>query len=101
MTNHQKKTPFLKRKWVSLIGPFIVSQLIFITFEKTGWQPNYRDMDGTLLGRIAESPVFNALFSFYETPIHNLVTVFLGLMLLVPGIIALVKDIFFKKSFAN
>ncbi|MED4718371.1 YfzA family protein [Bacillus badius] len=38
-----------------------MSQIIFITFETTGWLPNYREIDGTLFGRITEWSVYTYL----------------------------------------
>ncbi len=37
MAEKQKSVPFLKKYWVSQIGVFLLSQIIFITFETTGW----------------------------------------------------------------
>ncbi|MGE6261327.1 YfzA family protein [Heyndrickxia sporothermodurans] len=98
MANKQNTIPFLKKSWVSSIGVFLLSQIIFITFEKTGWMPNYRDIDGTLFGRITESSIFREWFTFYETPHLNLLTVFFGIVFLVPGIIGVIKNVFFTKS---
>ena len=98
LVDKQKPTPFLKRAWVSSIGVFILTQIIFIIFEVTGWGPNYRDIDGTLFGRIAESSTFREWFSFYETPHFNLLTVFFGVTLLLPGMIGAIKNLFFTRS---
>lgn len=92
---------FLKKSWVSLIGTFLLSQFIFITFEVTGWIPNLKDIDGTLFGKISESPVFIEWFSFYETTHFNLFTVFFGIVLLVPGIIGAIKEVFSRNSIVN
>lgn len=94
--NKQNPIPFLKRFWVSSIGVFLLSQIIFITFEATGWIPNYRDIDGTLFGRITESSIFREWFTFYETPHFNLLTVFFCIVFFVPGIIAAVKTFFHR-----
>ena len=101
LANKQKPIPFLKRTWVASIGVFILSQIIFITFEVTGWSPNYREIDGTLFGKITESSIFDKWFSFYETSHFNLITVFFGITLLVPGIIGAIKNIFFTRSSGN
>ena len=92
-----KRTPFLKKYWVSSIGVFILSQIIFITFEAIGWTPNYKDIDGTIFGRIAESSLFKEWLTFYETPQLNLLTVFFGVFFLIPGIINLIKTGFTNK----
>lgn len=92
MANKQKKsTPFLKKTWVSSIGVFLLSQIIFITCEATGWIPNYRDIGGTLFGRIMESLIFREWFTFYETPNFNLLTICFGIFLLY-GIIGAIKN---------
>ncbi|MEB2299008.1 YfzA family protein [Lysinibacillus xylanilyticus] len=94
MANKQHQTPFLKRAWVSSIGVFVLSQIIFITLEATGWIPNYRDFSGTLFGRITESSFFREWFTFYDTQHFNLFTLFFGITLLVPGIIGAIKNVF-------
>ncbi|MFF5994540.1 YfzA family protein [Lysinibacillus sp. KU-BSD001] len=95
LVNKQKNSvPLLKRTWVSLVGTFLLSQFIFITFEATGWIPNLQDINGTLFGRIAESPSFIKWFSFYETAHFNLFTVFFAIILLLPGMIGAIKDVF-------
>lgn len=88
---------FLKKSWVSSIGVFLLSQIIFITFEVIGWSPNYRDIDGTIFGRIVNSSIFSEWFIFYEIPHLNLLTVFFGIFFLVPGIIGAIKNVFTKK----
>lgn len=98
MANKQKKsTPFLKKTWVSSIGVFLLSQIIFITCEATGWIPNYRDIGGTLFGRITESLIFREWFTFYETPNFNLLTICFGIFLLY-GIIGAIKNVFSSSS---
>ena len=94
MSDKQKRVPFLRRYWVSAIGVFLLSQIIFITFEATGWLPNYREIDGTLFGKITESAIFTEWFTFYETLQLNLLTVFFGVFFLVPGIISALKNRF-------
>jgi len=98
LADKQKAVPFLKKYWVSSIGVFLLSQIIFIICEATGWIPNYREIDGTLFGRITESSIFREWFTFYETPNFNLLSVFFGIFFLVPGIISAIKNIFFTKS---
>ncbi|RDW17695.1 YfzA family protein [Oceanobacillus chungangensis] len=101
MADKQKRVPFLKKYWVTSIGVFLLSQIIFITFEATGWLPNYREIDGTLLGRITESSIFIEWFTFYETPQLNLLTVFFGIFFLVPGIISALKNAFSPSHHTN
>lgn len=94
MANKQHHIPFLKKTWVSSIGVFVLSQIIFMILEATGWIPNYRDISGTLFGRITDSPIFNEWFTFYETKNFNLLTIFFGIVFLVPGIIGALKNVF-------
>lgn len=98
MAKKQKQIPFLKRPWVSSIGVFVLSQIIFITFETTGWMPNYRDISGTLFGRITDSSIFKDWFTFYETQHFNLLTIFFGIVFLMPGIIGAIKNVFSPRS---
>lgn len=65
---------FLNRSSFSAIGVFLLSQLVFLVFETTGWMPKYREIDGTFLGRIIETPIFTDWFTFYENDIFNLLT---------------------------
>lgn len=101
MAEKEKSVPFFKKSWVSQIGVFLLSQIIFITFETTGWLPNYKEIDGTLFGRITESPIFKEWFTFYETPQLNLITVFFGVFFLVPGIIGALKNLFSLRQYSN
>ncbi|MDM5297017.1 YfzA family protein [Bacillus pumilus] len=86
---------------MSQIGIFLLSQIIFITFKTTGWSPNYRDIDGTIFGRMTESPIFIEWFTFYETPQLNLLTIFFGVFYLVPGIIGTLKNRLLKKAISE
>lgn len=97
LANKQNPIPFLRRAWVSSIGVFLLSQIFFIICEATGWIPNYRDIGGTIFGRITESSIFREWFTFYETPHFNLLTVFFGIAFLIPGIIGAVKNVFLPK----
>lgn len=91
----EKNSPsFWKKPWVASIGIFILSQLILITFEKTGWIPNLKDIEGTVWGKIVELSLFNRLFGFYETPHFNLVTGLLVIVCLLPGIIGMGKELY-------
>jgi len=98
LANKQNATSFLKKNWVSSIGVFLLSQIIFITFEATGWMPNYRDFGGTIVGRIIESPIFSEWFAFYEKPYLNLLTAFFGIFFLVPGIIGGLRSLVSRKA---
>ncbi|EMA6344084.1 YfzA family protein [Bacillus cytotoxicus] len=43
-----------------------MSQLFFIVLGVTGWIPNLGDIDGKLVGKIAESSIFRKWFTFYK-----------------------------------
>lgn len=101
MENKQKRVPFLKKYWVSSIGVFLLSQIIFIAFETTGWIPKYREIDGTLFGKIAESSFFIEWFTFYETVHFNLLTLFFVIFFLVPGLISAIKHAFSRRHHAR
>lgn len=94
MAKQKDSTSFWKKSWVASIGVFILSQFIFITWEKTGWIPNLKDIDGTFLGKIAQLSLFNKLFDFYETPHFNLLTGFFVITCLIPGIVGGIKDFY-------
>ena len=101
MAVKRKSVSFLKKYWVSSIGVFLLSQIIFITFEATGWIPNYREINGTIFGTITEAPFFKEWFTFYETPYFNLIIVFFGVFFLVPGIISAIKNVFLPSHHSN
>lgn len=86
--------PLGKRPWVTSIGIFVWSQIIFMTFEVTGWIPNLGEMDGMLFGNIVESSLFKGSFTFYETAHFNLITVFFVIVFFIPGMVGAIKDIF-------
>lgn len=95
LANKKSSVSFLKKAWVSSVGVFVLSQIVFIIFEKTGWTPNYKEFDsGTLFGKILESPIFTDWFAFYEKPHMNLLTVFFAIFFLIPGIIGAIKSAF-------
>ena len=97
VANKQYPIPFWKRTWVSSIGVFLLSQIIFIICEAKGWIPNYREINGTFFGRMTESSIFKEWFTFYETPHFNLLTVFFGIVFLIPGTKVVVKNVFSPK----
>lgn len=81
---------FLNRGSVSAIGVLLLSQLIFLIFETTGWMPKYREIDGTFLGRIIETPIFTNWFTFYETDVFN----FLTFIFVIQALVAIVIGVF-------
>ena len=97
MADKQKSVPFYKEYWVSSIGVFLLSQIIFMVFDATGWNPTYRELKG-VFKKLAESPLFTEWFTFYSLPHSNMLTVFFAIAFLVPGIISGIKSIFLKSS---
>ncbi|MEM5599433.1 YfzA family protein [Niallia circulans] len=55
----------------------IVTNILFSS-EATGWILKYRDMDGTIFGKLLDSFIITEWFNFYKTPQYNLLTVFLA-----------------------
>lgn len=94
VTKQKNSTSFWKKTWVASIGVFILSQLLFKTLETTGWIPNLKEIDGTVWGKIDQMHLFNKFFGFYETPHFNIMTGFLVITCLIPGIIGGIKDFF-------
>ena len=92
--------PFWKKTWVSLIGAFVLLQIIFITLEAADWVSylNLKAIDGTIFGKIVESSFFESWFTFYETTHFNLFTVFYGVVFLLIGIISAMKNMLFNKT---
>ena len=90
---NKNSIPFLRRAWVSSIGVFLLSQIIFIIWQITGWMPNFREIDGTIFGKITESSFFKDWFTFYEIPWFNLVTFLFAIAFLVPGVIGAVINV--------
>lgn len=97
MANKQQKNSFLNIPWVASIGVFVLSQIIFILFEVTGWSLRYRELSG-VFEKISESVLFKEWLNFYSIPQQNLITFIFAIAFLVPGIIGAVKSLFSKSS---
>ncbi|MCM2980400.1 YfzA family protein [Niallia circulans] len=98
MVRKQKASSFLGKYWVSSIGVFVLSQIFFFSSEATGWILKYRDMDGTIFGKLLDSFIITEWFNFYKTPQYNLLTVFFGVFFLVPGIISAIVKVFTRSK---
>lgn len=61
---------------------FCFVQVIFMIMEATGWIPNLKDFDGNFLGNIMDWFTVNEWFTFYNTMFFNVVTVFLGVIMI-------------------
>lgn len=75
-------------------------QLALLIFE-TAWSPNFRDLEGTLFGRLSEAALFTDWFTPYDTALFNLLTAFFAIALLPYAIIGAIKDLLLKKQAAN
>ena len=95
----KKSNLFRKKSWVSLIGIFVLLQIILITFEVTNSVSylNLKEIDGTIFGRIMDNSIINEWFNFYESTHFNLFTIFFCIVLLVPGVIGAIKDLITNK----
>ena len=86
--------------WIGSLVAVIVVHLIYIFFETT-WSPNFRDLDGTLFGRISESALFTELYVPYDTPLFNLMSAFFVITLLPYTVVGAIRDLFVKKRTAG
>lgn len=87
MSSRQKVLAFLNKGWVSSIGVFICSQLIFMTFQRIGWHPKFKEINNEFIANLMDSVIFTEWFAFYSQPEFNVLTVFFTLCFLIPGII--------------
>lgn len=97
MQNKNRKS-IIQKSWFQGILAFCFVQVLFIIMELTGWIPNLKDFDGKLFGNIMNSGIINDWFTFYNTEFFNLITVFLGVILLAQICFVLMQSLFFKKS---
>lgn len=92
----QQPRPVWRRSWFSSIGVFVISQILFIIFERTGWNPGYREITSKLINQILDSTWFQKWFTFYEEPFANLITLLFLVTCFIPGIIGLLIDVLKK-----
>ena len=90
MPNEQKQ-PLSNRSWFVSIGVFMISQILFLLMEQLGWIPNYREVDGKLIGKVTELPFFTQWFQFYETQWFNILTLFFAVFVIFHIITSVVK----------
>lgn len=88
---------FFSKGWVSSLIAFLALQLTLLFFETT-WSPKFRDMDGTLFGKLSETALFTEWFVPYDTPLFNLFSAFFAIVLLPYTIIGVIRELFFKKQ---
>jgi len=96
MSQKVKAVPFFNKRWVTLIGLFLLSQLIFYIFTVIDWHPRYKDITNELLLKFMSSDFFNQWFGFYEVPHFNLITMFFIIFCLIPGLFGCIRNIFQK-----
>lgn len=93
------KKPMYKRTWFQLLLVLICMQLIFHFFELTGWDFKRREIEeGTFIGNLVDSKLFQHYFSFYENPWYNIITVFFGALIIIYIMIELTKKISNNKN---
>ncbi|MCY8234452.1 YfzA family protein [Priestia endophytica] len=99
MKNKPKKgRAILKREWVRPLIALLVLQLIFFVCDKNGWSMNFRDDEGTVLGRFSKAKLFTEQFVPYENSTFNLFTAVFLVTLLPAAIIGAMKDLFSRKQ---
>ncbi|MED3727756.1 hypothetical protein HPB58_11215 [Priestia filamentosa] len=99
MKNKSKKgRSILKREWIRPLIALLFLQLIFFVCDKNGWSMNFRDDEGTVLGRFSKAEFFTEQFVPYENPTFNLFTAVFLITLLPATIIGAVKDLFSRKQ---
>ena len=89
---------FFRKTWFQSIVAFFFVQVAFIIMDVTGWVPKLRDFDGKLIGNLLDSFIVKEWFNFYHTAFFNLVTVFLGVVIICEISFILLKSLILKKS---
>ncbi|RLL41361.1 hypothetical protein D8M04_17490 [Oceanobacillus piezotolerans] len=74
--------------FITALGTFLITQLVLIFFSNV-WSPNFRDLDGTLFGRIANSSLFTEWFAPYDMPLYNMLTAFFAITLIPSALLSL------------
>lgn len=84
-----KPSPNIVKRWILLIGIFLLIQGLFVGLDNTQWQPNIND-SGSLLPRIMrgilESALFQEWITPYSLPSLNVFTTVHGIVLVVQAI---------------
>lgn len=62
-----KPSTHLVKRWILLIGIFLLIQGLFVGLDNTPWQPNIND-SGSLLPRIMRDVLDSALFQEWIAP---------------------------------
>ena len=93
----KQKTPFYNA-WFVGIAIFFIVQILFIFMEKTGWILKFRDLDGKLLEKVTQLPIFKEWFQLYETEWFNILTLFFAFFAIIQVIGSTVKYLLVKIS---
>lgn len=94
---NKTRVPITRKSWFRGIIAFCFVQVLFSIMELTGWIPNLKDFDGKLVGNIMKSVRINDWFTFYNTTFFNLVTVFLGVIVICQISFALFQTLILKR----
>ena len=96
--NAKQKTPFYNHAWFVAIAIFFIVQILFIFMEKTAWILKFRDLDGKLLEKVTQLPIFKEWFQLYETEWFNILTLFFAFFAIIQVVGSTVKYLLVKIS---
>lgn len=94
--NAKLKVPFYNKSWFVSIAIFLITQILFIFMEKTGWILKFRDIDGKLLEKVTQLSVFKEWFQLYETEWFNILTLFFAFFAIIQVVGSIVKFLVVK-----
>lgn len=75
MTDTDKRNNSVKKRWMIIIGMFLIIQLIFISIDGTFLEPRINDSDKlfAIMGRwILDSKIFTEWITAYSFPFFNM-----------------------------
>lgn len=80
MEQANQGTGRMVKRWLLIVGVFIVTQIVFILLDGTGYEPKINDSDNlfaSMARSILDSKLFTEWISIYSYPFFNLfLTVF-------------------------
>lgn len=94
--HNEIKDSVLSKNWLQAIIGFTVLQLVFIILEWIDWIPNVKDFEGNFLDNVSQFLRINEWATFYETPFFNIMTVYIGIILVLGIIYQIVSSLFQK-----
>lgn len=90
----------LAKRWIIIIGIFLIVQLIFFLIDGTFLEPNIND-SGNLLSRIARwilnSKLFTEWITPYSFPFFNLFTTIHVIAILIPAVKDIISSMYTKR----